>query len=568
MRKLLLAILVVLASDILFERCANIQSPSGGPKDTIPPTLLESNPKNGTTNFKGQEFTMEFSEFVKADKIQQQLIITPRTENKYKTIIKKNSLTIKFDDPFKDSTTYNLNFADGVTDITESNPVVNLSLAFSTGPFIDSLSISGNVIDLFEQENAEAYTVGLYRSTDTLDFFKEKPMYFTTTNDSGDFKLSYIKSGIYKLLVFDDENGNVTFDPETESHGFIKDSIVLDSSLIIAKPIATLLQNIKPITFINSRPTGPYIELKYSKTISDYTIQPDYLNHSITGESNDVIRIYKSKNITIGDSLVIYTNVKDSLNNQTIDTIRTTFIESNRKPSDFNYTPKSLDPYLKDNHRLSVNFNKPVYQIDTVKIQLIKDSTFNWPISPELIWNHNHTELQINSGLNRQTLLDTIKAMQPVDTAKTEKENSGKLRQKTPGQTTKRLPPIELKFEEGSFISIEKDTSQLKSIKIDLEEPTTFGTLKFTIQTNYKSFNIQLVDARGNVQYSIWNDKEATFPKVKAGKYAIRALIDNDADGKWSAGNLLLNIPPEDIYLHDEETSVREDWVLEIEITF
>lgn len=569
MRSVFISVFLLVLLDLIFQRCANIASPTGGPRDTIPPILLETNPINGSINYKEQEFTLSFSEFIKADKIQQQLIITPRTENKYKTTIKKNTVILKFEDPFEDSTTYNFNFADGITDITESNPAVNLSLAFSTGNFIDSLSIQGEVIDLFKQEEAKGYLVGLYPTTDSLDYFVHKPTYFTTTNDSGKFKLNYLKSGIYKLLVFNDDNRNVTFDPETEPHGFIKDSILLDSSIQLVKPIATLLQNIKPINFINSRPTGPYIELKYSKTIDNYNIEPKNIKHSLTGESKDVIRIYKSEKTVIGDSISIISIVYDSLNNSSIDTIKTAFIESNRKLSDFSFSAIPSDSYLSDTYSLSIAFNKPVYIFDSTKIYFKKDSLFKETIDSELEWNDNHTHLSLNTTFNRLQLIDTIRSLQPKDTSKA-KIIDARVRpgQERPGQKQKSLPPIELILDTATFVSIENDSSQLYSLKIPLEESTAYGTIKLTCNTDKKSFIVQLLNGSQKVMYSSRDMKDITFQKVSPAKYFIRVLIDNNEDGKWSAGNLLLNSIPEDIYLHDEETVVRENWVLEIDISF
>jgi len=571
MRNLIIGISFLILCDLTFQRCASISSPTGGPKDTIPPLLLESDPVNGTTNYQSQEFSLTFSEFVKADKIKQQLIITPRTENKYKTIVKKNTVTLKFEDPFEDSTTYNFNFADAVTDITESNPTINLSLAFSTGKYIDSLSIEGTVIDLFEQEEVKGYLVGLYPYSDSLDFFKDKPVYFTTTNDSGRYELNYIKSGIYKLLVFNDENSNITFDPESEEHGFIQDSIPLDSALIIDKSIATLLQNIKPITFINSRPTGPYVELKYNKTIDEYSIQPDFFHHSLTGESKEVIRLYKSDQVIVGDSLTIYANVSDSLGNLSNDTIKTAFIESNRKPSSFSYSLSGTTNYLTDDYTVLFEFNKPVSSVDTSSLLFVKDSTLTWDISPTFDWNHNRTKLLVNTHLTKQLLMDSLISLEPKDTTEStveEKARPGKEAKPRPGFRNTNNRQVEFFAETSAFVSVENDSSSVQTLKIPTEESSSFGTVKITVSTDYTSFTVQLLNDQDKVAYSQKNNELITFPKVTPGKYAIRALIDNNDDGKWSAGNLLLNKIPEELYLHPEETSVRENWVLELEISF
>ena len=97
MKNLVLAVITIIVLDLLFTGCANPISPTGGPKDTIPPTLINSMPVNGSINFEGQEIVLEFDEYVNADKLNQNLIITPKTDVRFKHIIKKNQLRITFD---------------------------------------------------------------------------------------------------------------------------------------------------------------------------------------------------------------------------------------------------------------------------------------------------------------------------------------------------------------------------------------------------------------------------------------------------------------------------------------
>ncbi|MEM6735217.1 MAG: Ig-like domain-containing protein [Bacteroidota bacterium] len=564
MKNLFATTCFLVATNFFIQNCANISSPNGGPKDTIPPVLINSIPLNGTVNFTNTEFKFEFSEFVNADKIQQQLIITPKTESKYKTTVKKNTLIIKFDGIFQDSTTFNFNFADGITDITENNPVVNLSLAFSTGSYIDSLNISGEIIDLFEQEEVDAYLVGLYPYTDTLDYFTQNPLYFTTSRDSGLFSINYIKKGLYKLIVFNDDNRNILLDPETEAHGFVVDSISLDSSIFIEKPIPTLLQNVKPITYINTRPTGPYIEIKYSKTISKYEIHPHYFYHNLIGENKDVIRIYKSEKTNIGDSIKIISTVFDSLSNSSIDTIKTAFVQSNRKPSAFSYKVETSQRSLENNQRFNVTFSKPVSFIDSTMFLISKDSSYKFQLTPKFTWNDNKTKLNIESNILAKHIVDTIRSLTiKNDSTFSENRNSEQL---TSSKT--KLPSVEFITETGAFISVENDTSKSQSLNIELEEPQSYGSIKFSLETSYQSFKLQLLDSNNEPAYYHWSSKKITFSKVKPGKYTIRILIDNNLDGIWSPGNLLQDIPPEDIYLHPDETSIRENWVLEIDISF
>ena len=85
-------------------------------------------------------------------------------------------------------------------------------------------------------------------------------MYFTSSNEAGEYSIEYIKTGTYKILAFEDDNGNLLLDPETEQHGFLEQTIQLDSAITL-RPIRCILQNVKPIQLINARPAGPYVEL-------------------------------------------------------------------------------------------------------------------------------------------------------------------------------------------------------------------------------------------------------------------------------------------------------------------
>ena len=111
---------------IIFGRCAQQVSPTGGKKDSIPPTLLESNPLNKTLNFKGKKIEVFFDEYVVVDNINQKLIITPEADNPYSYKQNGMSVSLSFKNEFKDSTTYTLNFGDAIRDFAEKNPAKNL----------------------------------------------------------------------------------------------------------------------------------------------------------------------------------------------------------------------------------------------------------------------------------------------------------------------------------------------------------------------------------------------------------------------------------------------------------
>ncbi|MEQ9466876.1 MAG: Ig-like domain-containing protein [Ekhidna sp.] len=560
MKRLLYLTIFILCIDLSFHQCANPGRPTGGPKDTIPPTLTYESPVNGTTNFNGEVIELQFSEFVNADKLKQKLIITPKTDLKYKSIVKRNKLIIKLESPLKDSTTYNFNFADGLTDITEKNPAVNLSLAFSTGDYIDSMSVKGTVEELLTKEPGKGHTVGLYPNTDTLDYFTQTPMYFTTANDSGIFRMNYLKTGIYKILAFNDDNNNLLLDPGTESHGFLEESILLDSAISL-KPLKCILQNVKPIQLINARPAGRYVEAKFNKMVDSYSIQPAELSHNIIGENNDIIRIYKSESINYSDSITSIIQASDSLGNEIIDTVKIVFFESNRKPSGFSLSTDPSTIALIDNPKLLISFNKPVLEIDTTKILIKADSIFSSNPKFSYQWNFNKTDLTAQIHFIADSLIAQVERSIPKDTTKTDSTSSI--------QTNKSAQrKLELILEKGAFISIENDTSQIKSLSIQEPKESPKGVLNITANTNKPSFIIQLLSSDKKVAYQSKDQTNVSFATVKPGNYKIRVLIDTNNDGKWTYGNLLKNDEPEEVYLHPGEISVRENWKIDLSITF
>ena len=134
---------------ILIAGCARRSAPSGGPKDSIPPVLVASNPKINSVNFSADEIRLTFDEWVELDGLDQQLIISPPIEkNKYEIkplsgVTKK--LFISFIDSLQENTTYTINFGNSIVDNNEGNEMNFFSYTFSTGPTLDSLFIKGNV---------------------------------------------------------------------------------------------------------------------------------------------------------------------------------------------------------------------------------------------------------------------------------------------------------------------------------------------------------------------------------------------------------------------------------------
>ncbi|MEL6986716.1 MAG: Ig-like domain-containing protein [Bacteroidota bacterium] len=216
--------------------CANQQMPTGGPKDEIPPTIdTENSTPNEQVNFTPEEIEIHFDEFVKLDDAFNQVVISPPTEKRPEITVKGKSVRVKFDkeEVLRENATYTINFGDAIKDITAGNVVENYTYVFSTGPFLDSLTTSGKVVDALEGKAVENITIMLYDNLADSVVYTEKPFYFAKTNKEGTFKINNIKEGTYKAVAFEDINRNFKFEPGNEKIGFLNDPIAINSDTSI-----------------------------------------------------------------------------------------------------------------------------------------------------------------------------------------------------------------------------------------------------------------------------------------------------------------------------------------------
>lgn len=260
--------------------CANIHPPTGGPKDTISPKvdLNKSYPKPNTLNYTDKVVELTFDEDIQINNINDQLLITPLEDNPYKIVPRRNRIRLEFEKPFSPNTTYTFNFRESIKDITEGNTAKNLILAFSTGSYIDSISINGTVTDLKYNRNEENILVSLYKSGDTLTPKNSKPIYFSKTDKLGNYSIKNIKNGQYDIYAIDDKSGNIKYE-ETERISYIK-KINLDSSRSKV--------NLK-LAFFDTKP--PYIRSnKSSEDIYEVQFNEGILKETVQGENkNDLI---------------------------------------------------------------------------------------------------------------------------------------------------------------------------------------------------------------------------------------------------------------------------------------
>ena len=194
--------------------------PTGGLKDTIPPLCLESNPASGTVNVKEGKLTLYFDEYISLSNPSKNVIISPTqtTPPIVKGIGRKVSVELK--DSLLPNTTYTVDFGKSIVDYNESNAAEQFFFCFSTGPTLDSMSISGTVLDANTLTPKKEVYVGVYSNLSDTIFAKEKMERIAMTDADGKFILRNLAVKPYRIYALADANANNYFDLPTEALAF------------------------------------------------------------------------------------------------------------------------------------------------------------------------------------------------------------------------------------------------------------------------------------------------------------------------------------------------------------
>lgn len=212
----------------LFQSCANIIPPLGGPKDTLPPIAIALQPKDSTLQFKGKRIVFTFNEYVTLDKIQENLLISPTPKINPVVEGRLRTVTVNIKDTLEPNTTYTYNFGKAIRDVNENNPLTNFTYTFSTGSYIDSLQLSGNVILAETGKHDSTMIVMLHRNLDDSAVIKEKPRYYSRVDSSGNFMFINLAPGTYALFALKNEGGMPQYLSPSQLFAFHPQTLVLN----------------------------------------------------------------------------------------------------------------------------------------------------------------------------------------------------------------------------------------------------------------------------------------------------------------------------------------------------
>ena len=544
--------------------CAQVRPLTGGEKDTIPPNIINSLPVEFSTNINPDVFFFEFDELVDASKLKEKLIISPYYDGSFDVKAKKNTISISFDSAFNKNTTYIFSFADGVVDVTEQNPSIRSKYVFSTGGVIDSSYVSGVVRDPLKNEPIKDALVGLYSEKDSLDLFHKKPIYFSSTNEDGLFKIDNVKKGRYSVYAFNDENKNFQAEFKKEKFGFVDSEVEVGESLEkIYIPLFN--EDLTPLRLLRARERGSFVEVVFNKDILEYNVCCD--ERIVFGlTDNNILTLYQKT--PINDSLLIKIKATDLYKNNLLDSFYVSFnneikYEHNLKTS-LDLNTQNID----DTVEFTFKTNVPLLDYNINHIAVKKD-TINLPVrfvkykSKKVNNNTIKGKLYVESD----SVVKYIKDLKEKIIADSlSYKNDSVYRVVSNYYKKQNTSNFDLEIKKGSLYTFNKDSVDAITKELKVRGAEYYGSLvgNLSVNTDDKNYIVELINE--NFSETIINNKSGLdfeFKNIPPGKYLLRVIEDENNNNKWDYFSVKNKKKSERIIYYSNLIEVLSNWSIE-----
>lgn len=512
---------------LVFVACAKRGTPEGGPEDFTPPQFVRASPENFTTNFDAKEIRIYFDEYIKLNEAQRQIIVSPPMDPKPEITplgTASKSITIKIHDTLQPNTTYAINFGRSIQDNNAGNPLSFFQYIFSTGSYIDSLSVSGSIKDAYLKETPPFISVMLYEVDSTYNdstVYKNPPRYITNTLDSlTTFQLNYLKEGTYKMVALNDLNNNYQFNPEKEKIAFLEGFITLPTDSVFE---LSLFQEIPD--FAAGRPkqvAGQHLIFGFTGDVEPDSLDislnpvPEDFEHRISLDREKDTLHYWFKPELERDSLQFIVEAPDYR-----DSLLTRRTEMERDSLVITFEPSGT---LDFNQSVRILPSIPLDSISESQISLTDQDTLTVPFT--LTYDAFRNSIQLDF----------------------EKKESQRYNfQALPGAFT-------------DFFGNVNDTltTQFRTLTV-----SDYGNVVVNLQ-NVKQYPVivQLTNEGGEMQaeQTSTSGTSFSFSQLKPGPYYIRVIYDSNKNGKWDTGSFLGKTQPEEIVYFPDPLDVRANW--------
>ncbi|MCX6290184.1 MAG: Ig-like domain-containing protein [Bacteroidetes bacterium] len=513
--------------------CALQVAPQGGEKDVKPPKVTKSKPENFSTQFDSKKIQITFDEYIQLKDLNNQLIVSPPLSKNPDAKIKQKTLTVQLDDTLLPNTTYTLNFGNSIVDNNEGNILEGYQYVFSTGEIVDSLKISGIVENALDKKTEKGILVMLYKSEDDSCPLKKRPDYFAKTNDKGEFRITNIAPGKYKIFALKESDGDYIYSGPEEKVAFLDKPVAADSSNVMLRLFSEKPKQ-RILRCYSEEPGKAVVAFAQPAPGISYRFMSDSIkcNLAFTESSrkkDTLIFWYRNTNL---DSLILF--FKD---NKTIhDTVTIRLFKTDGKTFSKKKNLLSLAPncqsggFLDLNKNLEIRFSHPVSESDFSKVTLKEDSV---------------------------TLADL-----PISFSDSLKKNlviRHAWKEKTPYHLF--IPPGTF----GDILNLKNDTL-LRDFQT--RQATDYGTLtaKIKITSPGTQYIVMLIDDKETVYRSsvIHGDTILSYDFLDPKAYRLKVVEDLNGNGEWDTGNYLQKIQPEPVAYYPETLTIRSNWDVDV----
>ena len=566
--------------------CANIGNPSGGPIDKTPPIFMRSNPTPNAVNVKDRKIEIFFDEIVTLKDPSTKIIVSPAQTEMPRMSALGRKVTVELVDSLLPNTTYTIDFSNSIQDNNEGNAIDNFAFAFSTGSVIDSMRVSGYVLDSRTLEPMQSVVVGLQSNLADSAFHKEKLQRVALTNDRGQFTIRNVSPGSYHIFALKDLDRDYKFGNPTEDIAFL-DSIIVpsigsreaaDTVYNDLNEIDTIMRATRPAYFPNDILLSMFNEDRKSQYLAN-NLRVDSTRISLTfaaasdtlpslsivgrndvpdqwytlerSQTNDTLTYWiRPPHLVSADTLMVATTYlrTDTASNLSwgTDTLKFTFQRQKAKKKKKNEETDSLEQIrFMELHPLA-NGTQEVY-------------------APLLLQTGTPTERYSREAFHLQRKLQNDTTFYPAEI------KSIALRDST---LSRRDLMLKVDWEPGAAYTLAVDSLamtdiyglQTKPLKVDfnVRKMEEYGNIVFNIPAVRDSAIVELLDGTEKIVLRApVKSHRAELLNLLPGKYYARLFIDRNGNGKYDTGNYDMHLQPEETVYYPGAINLKKNWDVE-----
>lgn len=583
--KSLYYIFIIIAAAVMYS-CANIGNPSGGPIDKTPPIFMRSNPTPNAVNVKDRKIEIFFDEIVTLKDPSTKIIVSPAQTEMPRMSALGRKVTVELVDSLLPNTTYTIDFSNSIQDNNEGNAIDNFAFAFSTGSVIDSMRVSGYVLDSRTLEPMQSVVVGLQSNLADSAFHKEKLQRVALTNDRGQFTIRNVSPGSYHIFALKDLDRDYKFGNPTEDIAFL-DSIIVpsigsreaaDTVYNDLNEIDTIMRATRPAYFPNDILLSMFNEDRKSQYLAN-NLRVDSTRISLTfaaasdtlpslsivgrndvpdqwytlerSQTNDTLTYWiRPPHLVSADTLMVATTYlrTDTASNLSwgTDTLKFTFQRQKAKKKKKNEETDSLEQIrFMELHPLA-NGTQEVY-------------------APLLLQTGTPIERYSREAFHLQRKLQNDTTFYPAEI------KSIALRDST---LSRRDLMLKVDWEPGAAYTLAVDSLamtdiyglQTKPLKVDfnVRKMEEYGNIVFNITAVRDSAIVELLDGTEKIvlRAPVKNHR-AELLNLLPGKYYARLFIDRNGNGKYDTGNYDMHLQPEETVYYPGAINLKKNWDVE-----